>query len=282
MEKNETTSLALVKESLPEMEALLSLNAKPGINVAAVALQELEYLKNISLTKPDILQCIPQSIVAAVKSVLKKNLTLDPDAGLVYIKTRNIPLEKNGDVVTKWGKVLEILESANGLISVARQCGRILDIDRPEIKKDESGKVIGVSVKMLFPSYPEPVWKTISFDEDDFYRWKTFSHRENSRGKKDADNEKFNYANKLYSSWKGGIDPEFARAKAIRHGLKKLGTNPNEALATKIVVETKKVIIDREADEAATNEETTNATVIESTLSKPNNPMSNLPNSSDL
>lgn len=44
----------------------------------------------------------------------------------------------------------------------------------------------------------------------------------------EPDDEKLNYANKLYTSWENGPDPEFARAKCIRHSLKKLGTNPNE------------------------------------------------------
>lgn len=255
--KNENKAVALFKEELPQLQALLALNARAGTDVKTLALQELEYLGNVALAKPEILQCLPQSIIAAVKSALKKNLTLDPDAGLVYIKTRNLALEKDANgKVTKWGKVLEIQESANGLISVARQCGRIFDIKRPEVTKDASGRVIGVSVEVLLPSYPQPRWDRRDFDESDFERWRRASDKENGRGKTDGGAPGYKYANPNYTSWKGGIDPEFARAKAIRHGLKKLGTNTNERNAERIVVSApKQVIVDPKADEAATGEE---------------------------
>lgn len=256
-------AMQLLKNELPTLKALMGLNARPGTDVETMALQELEYLKISAISKPDILSCIPVSIIAAVKSVLKKNLTLDPESGLVYIKTRNIALEKdsNGKVV-KWGKILEIQESANGLISVNRQCGRILDLKRPEVEKDSNGKVIKVWVELLLPSYGGPRWEKREYDESDFKRWAIASHKENSRtwkedsGKPKPDSEKLNYANPNYTSWQGGIDPEFARAKAIRHGLKKLGTNQNEVKMNGIIIQdAKNISIDPAKDQEAMYDE---------------------------
>jgi len=79
---------------------------------------------------------------------------------------------------------------------------------------------------------PNGRWETVKFTEYDFERWGNASHKERSRGKQDANTK--DYRNSLYSSWRGGIDPEMAKAKAIRHGLKKLGTNPNENKASAI------------------------------------------------
>lgn len=254
---NEQKPMELLKESVPEIKAILALNARPGVDVDTMALQELENLRLLAITKPEIMQCMPQSVLLALKMVLKQNLTLDPYAGLIYIKTRNVKVGTDDKGQDVWKKALEIQPSANGLISIARQCGRILDIKRPEVQKDpQSGKVTSASVEILLPSTPSPRWETFKFDTDDFYRWQRASHKENARNKKDADANTLNYSNDNYTNWKGGIDPEFARAKAIRHALKKLGTNQNEIRMDKIAFEPlKTIIIDAKADEAAHNDE---------------------------
>lgn len=249
----EAQVLQLAKKELPQLKAIIGLSAIKGTDVETLALQELEYLQMIGTTKPEIYECMPQSIIAAVKTILKQNLTLDPYAGLVYVKTRNIK------VADQWQKVLEIQPSANGIISINRQCGRIMDIERPETLKDDKGKVIGVKVKYLVPSFNEEgkrcyKWRIIEFDESDFLRWRRASHKENGRNKADANPESLNYANPNYTSWKGGIDPEFARAKAIRHGLKKLGTNQNETTGTKYELRNTNVV-DNAADEAVFHDE---------------------------
>jgi RecT family len=248
--ENESKPMELLKQSLPELKALLALNSNKDVDVDTIAFQELEYMRHYAVSNPKILECLPSTIVMAVKFVLKQNLTLDPYAGLIYVKTRGV---KVGD---SWKTALEILPSANGLVSIARQCGRILDIKRPEVTKDEKGKVISVSLEVLIPSTPSPRWEKMTFDEDDFYRWQRASHKENGRNKQDASSETFNYANENYTNWKGGIDPEFARAKAIRHGLKKLGTNPNERNVHRIVIDAPKtIVVDSSADMAASNDE---------------------------
>lgn len=246
--------MELLKNEVPQLTALLSLNAKQGVDINTVALQEIEYLRMQALTKPDIMECLPQTVLMAVKQVLKQNLTLDPYAGLVYIKTRNIK------VGTEYKKALEIQPSCNGLISINRQCGRLLDIKRPKITKDGNGKVTDVSVDILLPTHGGTRWETFEFDASDFKRWQLASHKEMSRNKADASSETLNYANANYTSFNGGIDPEFARAKAIRHSLKKLGTNQNERQMDKIVIEDAKAVVienvvDSKADAEASNEE---------------------------
>lgn len=250
-------SLALLNQQLPTLEALISINLPSNSqNAHAIVLQEIEYLEQISMTNPAVLECVPKSVEMAVKSVLKNNLSLDPNAGLVYVKTRNIKVG-NG-----WGKVLEIQHSVNGILSIAYQCGKIIDHKNPVIKKDGEGKVIGVEFEYQLASYR---WEKREFDESDIERWKTASHKENRRafdnandkqGKKVPDDRVLNYSNVHYTSWKGGPDPEFIRAKAIRHSLKKLGTNANEKYATKIqVTNVKQVVIDTEKDMAASNDD---------------------------
>jgi hypothetical protein len=251
----QTEVMQLAAKELPQLKAILSLNTSKEVDVETLALQELEYLQMIGNAKPEIFECLPASIISAIKTVLKQNLTLDPYAGLVYVKTRSVKVNN------EWAKVLEIQPSANGLISINRQCGRVMDIERPEVQKDPAGKVVGVNFRYLVPSYNEAgkpcyKWREVSFDESDFLRWRAASHRENGRNKADANPTAMNYANPNYTSWKGGIDPEFARAKAIRHGLKKLGTNQNESRTRPLQpVNNGSSIIDHAADQAAQEDE---------------------------
>lgn len=279
-----TETMAVVKQELPQFQALFALNARPGVDVATLAAQELEFLEQRALTTPAIYDCVPQTIIMAVKGAISKNLSLDPDAGLTYVKTRNIKVGEN-----QWAKALEVQPTANGLISINRQCGRILDVKRPEVTKDATGKVIGVFVEFMVPSYDlngnkTARWEQVTFDEDDFYRWQRASHKENGRNKQDADAKTMNYANENYTNFKGGIDPEFARAKAIRHGLKKLGTNLNERRMEKIdIVDAKYKLVDESADEAAANDDSfTPAEVVGSQVHIAVHEILNVPNSSDL
>lgn len=255
MENKQNAVLAL-KAEIPQLRAILALNARPGQDLATMAEAEIGYLEAAAITKPIIYECEPITVLLAVKTVLKQNLTLDPYAGLVYIKTRSINVGTRATPVYK--TALEIQPSCNGLISIARQCGRILDIKRPEVTKDATGKVNAVQVDLLLPSIPAPRWETFKFDEDDIYRWQRASHNENGRNKQDANANTFNYANPNYTNFKGGIDPEFARAKAIRHALKKLGTNQSEQRANKIVIDpgkSKEIIVDKNADMQASEDE---------------------------
>lgn len=281
MEKDKL--MEAVKQELPQFQALIALNAREGTDVATLAAQELEFLQQRALALPAIYECLPQTIIMAVKAAISKNLSLDPDAGLTYVKTRNM---KVGD---SWVKALEVQPTANGLISINRQCGRVLDVKRPEVTKDASGKVVAVSVEFMVPSYDlngnkTARWEKVSFDEDDFYRWQRASHKENGRNKQDANAETMNYANENYTNFRGGIDPEFARAKAIRHGLKKLGTNMNERRMERIdIVDAKYKLVDEAADLAAANDDGfTPAEIVGSQVHVSVHEIVNVPNSDDL
>lgn len=229
------TITKIIEPELPNLMAILSLNTdKDATDIQVRAFQELNYLEQHAVNKPVLLTCDQNSIILAVKNVLGKNLSLDPNAGLVYIKTRNLNVGTYQQ--PKWKTVLEIQETANGLLSYNRQIGRILDYTNPEVKEDADGKVVGVSMQLLKPSWPQPRWEKYSFTEGDFLRWRRASHKENKKGYKQDGNkpvpndsdDSLNYANPNYYSWKKGPDPEFIRAKCIRHSLKKLGANPNE------------------------------------------------------
>lgn len=264
--ENQTNPVLKLREDLPTLQAIMGLNRKGDMSV--LASQEIAYLEAQAMRMPVIMQCEPISVVLAVKAVLKQNLSLDPYAGLVYIKSRSVNI---GTMQAQnWKKVLEIEPTANGKISIARQCGRILDIKRPQVTKNAAtGQINGVSVDILLPSYKEPRWETFTFDEDDFYRWCRASHKENARswkkdsGKAEPDNNTFNYANENYTNFKGGIDPEFARAKAIKHALKKLGTNQSELKPGTLIIENinkESQIINNETAVEEAKESSTNIT----------------------
>lgn len=216
-----------------QFQEIMKLNGKKPEDVIALAKQEVGYLEGIAQVNRNIIGCTPLSVFLAVKAVIRQNLSLDPHAGLVYVKTRNVNVgDKNN---ANWQKVLEISPTANGLLSIARQCGRVLDHKWPEVYKDKTnGKVIGGHFEILKPSAGGTRWEKYTFGEDDIYRWQRASHKENARGynkesgKPEPDAEKMNWANENYTNFKGGIDPEFLRAKMIRHSLKKLGSNQNE------------------------------------------------------
>jgi len=250
---NNQNSLSVLKENQPTLQAITLFNYGADKDVSSIVLNEISFLEGMAVTKPEILACEPTSIVMATKYVLKNNLSFDPNAGLVYVKTRSVALAKDASgTVTKWGKVLEVQATCEGLLSIAYQCNKIIDHERPSVKKDASGKVIEVTFKYMKPSPIGPRWVEVTFDESDFKRWQTKSHQENSRSKQDAGTR--DYSNPNYRSFNGGIDPEFARAKAIRHAMKKMGTNPNERLSV-FIKPTIQNTIDKAVDMSATNED---------------------------
>jgi len=217
-------ALEVLKQQQPTLQAITMFNYGPDRDVSSIVMNEISCLENLSIAKPELLSCEPISIIMGMKYVLKNNLTLDSNAGLVYTTTRNVAMAKDqlGNV-TKWGKVMEVQPTCEGLLSIAYQCGKIIDHERPTVKKDGNGKVIEVTFKYMKPSPAGPRWVEVTFDESDFGRWKNASAKQNKGN-----------ANANYTSFNGGLDPEFARAKSIKHALKKLGTNPNERLMVNI------------------------------------------------
>jgi len=228
----------LIIQEKSTIEGIIRLNASAGTDVAAIALQELDFLGMHMIAKPFIANCIPETIIQAVKYSLKNNLSLDPNAGLVYLMPTSVSIGGS------YKQALEIKPTADGKLSIAYQCGTILDNKRPVVTKDSFGKVTSASVEILVPSVPGPRWEKIEMDCADFERLRKFSHIKNARGKADADINKLNYANPLYTNFNGGIDPEFARSKVVSAALKKRGTNQAARLSDRIVIqETAKQVV---------------------------------------
>lgn len=284
MSDKPNTITDIIKPELPNLVAILSLNSdKESSMVQTLALQELNYLEQHASNNPKLLQCDQNSIILAVKNVLRKNLSLDPAAGLVYVKTRNLNIGTYERPI--WKTVMETQDTVNGIISYNRQIGRLYDYKRVKIIKDASGKVIGGEVELQTPGFQgQPRWETYDYDESDIERWRRFSHLENAKGykqnsgKEPPDLKTLNWANKLYTSWKGGPDPEFIRAKILRHSLKKLGSNANEGIITilppaKQPIDAKIAIAEAEEDnlhDFAQHEEI-NSTINEQQTTNPGN-----------
>lgn len=213
-------SLTLLNESVPTLTQLLLVNMPDGTTEQEAkrkAFREIMNIEAIFSLKPELAACDPGSIVLAVKQCIGDNLTLAPAAGLVYLYPQKVRVGTDGANAPIYKQVLVYDPTAEGRISIARQSGSILDHKRPVCVFDHDGMVESVSFTFLVPSYGGARWETVTFTKADFEKWKQKS------ASKFGGNSNANYI-----SWKGGIDPEFAGSKAIRHALKKLGTNKNE------------------------------------------------------
>jgi hypothetical protein len=102
----------------------------------------------------------------------------------------------------------------------------IIDHKSPQPKYDEAqgGKVVSITWEYQLANKR---WESVTFNEAHFNKWRKASHVKNGRNKNDADLNKLNYANPNYTSFAGGIDPEFASAKCIKHALKKMALDRN-------------------------------------------------------
>ena len=203
------SNITILQENKPTLTQLVMVNMPSGTTeeeAQRVALKEISNFEMILTTKPDIGGCTPLSILLAVKQTICDNLSLAPSAGLVYL----IPSKVGNDWVATY------LPTANGLLSMAYQSGAILDNKRPVVTFDGTGKVDSVTVEFLVPSHPQPRWESITFNDVHFKKWRDASAKKNKGA-----------ANANYTSWNGGIDPEFAGTKAIKHGLNKRGSNGN-------------------------------------------------------
>lgn len=240
------TVIQHLEQKLPDLMAVMGLNASPGTDLRTLVLQEIQYVAERCVNNPAIAECSIDSVVQCVRKAIKNNLTLDPAAGLMYMIPGSVKNASGG-----YSKVLESPLTVNGSLSVAYQCGTILDHERPVVEYNDKGQVIAVSVKILRPSFPAPRWEPIQYDNVYFKRWMAASHKKNARGKQDADATKLNYANALYRSHNGWIDPEFAIAKSLRHAIEKLGTNQNSKhMNTITLAPEKKVVVEPETEYA--------------------------------
>lgn len=214
--------------------ALINLPDNTSIEKAErIVMKEIVNFEMVCVLRPELANLDKQSIMIAVKQCIADNLTLSPNAGLVYLYPGKVCIGQNPKTNAKEYKDILVYEpSPEGRISIARQAGVILDHKRPFVEFDSTGKVCAVTFEFFLNALPKPRWEIVKFDTNDFERWKQKSAAKNNGN-----------ANANYTSYKGGIDPEFARAKAIKHGMKKRGTNINEVQNANHVpaVETKNV-----------------------------------------
>ncbi len=212
------TGLTLLQENKPTLAQLILVSMPKGTTIEEatnVAIKEISNYEMLVSMKPDLKDCNALSVLHAVKQCINDGLTLSQSAGLVYLLPTKVKVGQNGSQdIYDWA--LSYDPTANGRLSIAYQSGSILDHKNPKVTYSVDGKVESVTFEFLVPSYGEPRWEVISFDKIYFQRWMAASAKKNKGN-----------ANMNYTSFNGGIDPEFAKAKAIRHGLGKRGTNLN-------------------------------------------------------
>ena len=216
--ENKENALTLVQNNVGTIEKLILANMPKGTTLEearSVAVKELSNCEMLIQKNPSLLNCTPKSFLLAVKQCICDGLTLAPTAGLAYLLPQRVKVGQNGNQdVYEWTVTYD--PTVNGRLSMAFQSGSVLDVKRPYFTFDSDEKLDTVTVEFLVPSYPEPRWEVITFGKMHFKKWMDASSRKNN-GK----------PNPNYTSWNGGIDPEFASTKAIRHGLGKRGTNLN-------------------------------------------------------
>lgn len=218
METKET-ALQVLEKNRPTLEVLalayMPLSATKEEATRKIV-REIANVEQWLRTKPDLAACSKDSMVYAVKQCIQDGLTLAPSADLCYLIPGKVKTGQNGTQdIYEW--VVNYEPTANGLLSMARQSGRIFDHKRPTCEYDETGAVLSVSVEFLVPSVPSPRWEKITFGPGHFKKWMVASANKNKGN-----------ANQNYTSFNGGIDPEFAGTKAIIHGLNKRGMNMGE------------------------------------------------------
>ena len=215
--------ITTVQKAQPEFNALMKLHADKG-SVPALVAQEIGFLEEMMYYTPALQKCEPETIIFALKSVIRKGITLDPDAGLCYLTTRSVKVGEG-----KWVTALKATPSVNGEISIQRMAGRILDVKMDEMKINAEGEFTEIVVQLLVPTDGKTEWRSFTVNNADILRLRSFSHKDRSRNKQDSATR--DYSNALYRSGKNGtVDLEFARTKAVKMALKraKTGMNPNE------------------------------------------------------
>ena len=280
----ETTEkgLALLNKQKPTLAQLILVSSPKGTTIeeaTMIAIKEISNYEMILSMRPELKACNALSVVHAVKQAINDGLTLNQSAGLVYLLPTKVKVGQNGNQdVYDWA--LRYDPTANGRLSIAYQSGAILDHKRPVPTFDADGKLDTITFEMLVPSFGQPRWEAVTFNKMHFQKWMAASAKKNKGS-----------ANANYTSWNGGIDPEFAATKAIRHGLDKRGSNLNskrvaisEELQGRIKLETPIDVVIKEAAEENMSESTIvhsqvtkhvhdeDANIISETLTiKPNN-----------
>ena len=218
---NNETGLSVLTENKETIMKIILSNMPENTSekqAERVFFKELSNIENVVSNHPEWAVLSKKSILQVVKNCIIDNLTLNPSQGLVYLIPAKIKVGQNG-LNPIYEDVLTYKPTADGCLSIARQSGSILDHEYPVITYDNIGQVSEVVFKFLVPAYGQPRWESRTFNKNHFEKWRLKSASKFG-GK----------ANANYTSWNGGIDPEFAVSKSISHGLKKRGTNANEAI----------------------------------------------------
>ncbi len=219
--ENTITAIELLQNDKPTLTQLIKANMPIGTSDQAAEMAVLREINNVDMIfymRPELASCDQRSVLLAVKQSIADNLTLSPNAGLVYLYPGKVRVGTDGANKPIYREVLVYDPTAEGEISIARQAGTLFDFKRPECTFDELGKVETVSFEFQVPSGGGQLrWEKVTFGKMHFERW-----QQKSAAKFGGN------ANANYTSWRGGIDPEFAGSKAIKHALKKRGTNKNE------------------------------------------------------
>lgn len=190
-----------------------------------IVTRELSNLESVLNMKPELAVCTTLSKIQALKDCIGHNLSLSPSSNLTFLYPSQITVGMDGAnaPVKEWVVVYE--PTSNGALSIARQAGRIFDYDA-NVTYNDSGNVYSVSVTYLLPTVGGTRWsKPYIYMLPHFNKWRNAASKKYG-GKVPANYTSWNQDEKFQN---GTIDPDFAITKAIKHSLKRLGTNMNEA-----------------------------------------------------
>lgn len=234
METNTSLVIANLNDNIQTLAKIALINLPDGTSLEKAQRTVMKEIVNFEmactmnplLANPAIDKA---SILIAVKQAIADNLSLSPNAGLVYLIPGKVQVGIDPKTNAKiYKEVLNYSPTAEGILSMSRQSGSILDHKRPVCTYDSAGKVDTVTFEFMVPAYPAPRWESITFNKDNFAKW-----QQKSAAKFGGN------SNPNYTAWNGGIDPEFAASKAIKHGLKKRGRNSNETISHYAISEVK-------------------------------------------
>ncbi len=229
MENNTQLTVGMLNNNISTLTKIALINLPDGTSMekaGKIVMKEIINFEMVCMMKPELANLDKDSIFLAVRNAIADNISLSPNAGLVYLYPGKVCTGVVNNVKV-YKDILIYQPTCEGELSIARQSGAILDHKRPVVNFDGKGDVDTVIFEFMVPAYPKPRWESVTFNKTFFEKLKQKSAA------------KFGgTANANYTSWNqkdngngvmiGTIDPEFAASKAIKHGLKKRGRNANE------------------------------------------------------
>lgn len=208
---------------------------------ALVESEKSEFARTLNLIKPEDLAKVPEGEIYRVAiSSVATGLSWAAEEKNFYLTTRNAVVGKDANGRDVWGKNLELAISHYGETSLRIKQGIIRYLNGPycvfqgdkvenlnlakgtldHIKQNPSNPKAKVEAVYILLVMPDGRQILKYFDQSDFDRWAVFSRKQNTP-KTGAEQGK-EYANALYFSHNGGIDPGFAMGKCIKHAYKGL------------------------------------------------------------